>query len=112
MYCELDENNILMGYSDQPSSVSIEIDKPIPASTSTQVVKWDGSDWVVEDSQTLIDEKALYDSLEWSRKRRAEYNALNQLEMQYDDEEDGTTTWKDAIAALKAKWPKDNSGPV
>ena len=112
MYCELDENNILMGYSDQPSAVSIEIDKPIPASTSTQVVKWNGSDWVVEDVQALIDEKVLYDSLEWSRKRRAEYDALNQLELMSDDDVNGTTTHKDAIAAIKAKWPKDNSGPV
>ena len=106
MYCELDSNNILMGYSEQPSAVSIEIDKPIPASTSTQVVKWTGSDWIVEDVQALIDEKVLYDSLEYSRKRRAEYDALNQLEMQYDDKEDGTTTWEDAIKAIKKKYPK------
>ena len=32
--------------------------------------------------------------------------------MQYDDEVNGTTTWKDAIEAIKAKWPKDNSGPI
>jgi hypothetical protein len=24
----------------------------------------------------------------------------------------GTTTHKDAIVAIKTKWPKDNSGPV
>ena len=29
-----------------------------------------------------------------------------------DDDVNGTTTHKDAIAAIKAKWPKDNSGPV
>ena len=112
MYCELDENKILMGYSEQPSAVSIEINKPIPAFTSTQVVKWNGSDWVVEDVQALIDEKVLYDSLEYSRKRRAEYDALNQFELISDDDVNGTTTHKDAIAAIKAKWPKDNSGPV
>ena len=50
--------------------------------------------------------QAEYDSQEYARNRKAEYDALNQLEMQYDDEEDGTTTWKDAINAIKAKYPK------
>ena len=73
MYCELDENKILMGYSDHPSAVGIEINKPIPAFTSTQRVKWDGSDWVVEDSQTLINAKAEYDAQEYARARRSLY---------------------------------------
>jgi len=47
-----------------------------------------------------------YDSQEYARKRKAEYDALNQLEMQFDDKEDGTTTWEDAINAIKAKYPK------
>ena len=51
-------------------------------------------------------------SQEYARNRKAEYDALNQLEMQYDDIEDGTTSWEDAIKAIKTKWPKDNSGPV
>ena len=51
-------------------------------------------------------------SQEYARNRKAEYDALNQLEMQFDDKEDGTTTWEDAIKAIKTKWPKDNSGPV
>ena len=55
---------------------------------------------------------AKYDAQEYARKRKAEYDALNQLEMQFDDKEDGTTTWEDAIKAIKTKWPKDNSGPV
>ena len=53
-----------------------------------------------------------WDAQEYARNRKAEYDALNQLEMQFDDKEDGTTTWEDAIKAIKAKWPKDNSGPV
>ena len=56
--------------------------------------------------------QAEWDAQEYARNRKAEYDALNQLEMQFDDKEDGTTTWEDAIAAIKAKWPKDNSGPV
>ena len=40
-----------------------------------------------------------------------EYDALNQFELISDDDANGTTTHKDAIAAIKTKWPKDNSGP-
>ena len=60
----------------------------------------------------LIELQTEYDSQEYARKRKAEYDALNQLEMQFDDKEDGTTTWEDEIKAIKTKWPKDNSGPV
>ena len=53
-----------------------------------------------------IELQAEWDSQEYARKRKSEYDALNQLEMQYVDEEDGTTTWNDAIAAIKTKYPK------
>ena len=53
-----------------------------------------------------------YDAQAYARNRKEEYDALNQLEMQFDDKEDGTTTWEDAIKTIKTKWPKDNSGPV
>ena len=47
-----------------------------------------------------------YVAQEYARNRKAEYDALNQSEMQYDDEVSGTTTWKDAIDAIKTKYPK------
>ena len=56
--------------------------------------------------------QAEYDAQDYARNRKVEYYALNQLEMQFDDKVDGTTTWEDAIKAIKTKWPKDNSGPV
>ena len=55
---------------------------------------------------------AEYDTQEYARNRKAEYDVLNQFELISDDDVNGTTTHKDAIAAIKAKWPKDNSGPV
>ena len=70
----------------------------------------DGSELKFDISDVEAEKKRLqseYDSQEYARKRKAEYNALNQFEMQYDDEEDGTTTWKDAIAAIKTKYPKE-----
>ena len=48
----------------------------------------------------------VWDSQEYARNRKAEYDALNQFEMQYDDEVNGTTTWKDAITAIRKKYPK------
>tara|TARA_B110000495_G_scaffold149377_1_gene132232 strand:- start:17 stop:325 length:309 start_codon:yes stop_codon:yes gene_type:complete len=47
-----------------------------------------------------------YDSLEYSRARKAKYDALNQYEMMFDDQRDSTTTWVDAIDAIKAAHPK------
>ena len=58
-----------------------------------------------EEAQAAID-KALWDTQEYARNRKTEYDALNQFEMQFDDKEDGTTTWEDAIAAIKTKYPK------
>jgi len=50
--------------------------------------------------------QAEYDSQEYARNRKAEYDQLNQFEMQYDDQQNGTTTWVDAINDIKARYPK------
>ena len=42
----------------------------------------------------------------YKEKRKAEYDQLNQFEMMFDDKRDGTTTWVDAINAIKARHPK------
>jgi hypothetical protein len=60
-----------------------------------------------EDITTAHNEwQAEWDAQEYARNRKTEYDALNQFEMQFDDKEDGTTTWEDAIAAIKTKYPK------
>ena len=51
--------------------------------------------------------QAVWDSQEYARKRKAEYDQLNQFEMQFDDQRDGTTTWVDAINGIKDKHPKE-----
>ena len=67
-------------------------------------------DTVVLDDAKVANElaklQAEYDSQEYARKRKAEYDQLNQFEMQFDDQRDGTSTWADAINAIKAKYPK------
>ena len=47
-----------------------------------------------------------YDALEYSRLRKAKYDLLNQFELIGDDATNGTTTHKDAIAAIKVAHPK------
>ena len=52
--------------------------------------------------------KSFTDSLKtYSDKRKEEYTKLNQFEMQFDDQRDGTTTWVDAINGIKDKYPKE-----
>jgi hypothetical protein len=50
--------------------------------------------------------KAEYDLQDYARKRKAEYNQLNQFELIANDAINGTTTYKDAIIAIKEKYPK------
>jgi len=50
--------------------------------------------------------QAEYDSQAYARNRKAEYDQLNQFEMQFDDDRDGTTTWVDKINEIKARYPK------
>ena len=50
--------------------------------------------------------QGIYDSQEYARARATEYAALNQFEMQFDDQQNNTTTWVDAINDIKARHPK------
>jgi|TARA_B110000438_G_scaffold31065_1_gene30605 hypothetical protein len=60
-----------------------------------------------EEIKTAQDEyDAEYDALNYSRKRKAEYAKLNQFEMQFDDQRDGTSTWVNAINEIKKNFPK------
>jgi len=47
-----------------------------------------------------------YDSQAYARSRKQEYDKLNQFEMQFDDNRDGTTTWVDSINEIKERFPK------
>jgi hypothetical protein len=51
--------------------------------------------------------QAEYDSQEYARNREAEYASIgDQLDMQYWDSVNDTTTWKDHIASVKDQFPK------
>ena len=74
------------------------------------VLTWMDSEQT-EPTQSEIDAEVIrlqaeYDSQEYARNRKAEYDQLNQFEMQFDDQLNGTTTWVDAINAIKQEFPK------
>ena len=60
----------------------------------------------LELSNEVIRLQAVYDSQLYARTRKAKYDLLNQDEMRYDDVKNSTTTWVDAIDAIKAAHPK------
>jgi len=62
-----------------------------------------------EIEQAHTEWQAEYDSQEYARNRKAEYDLLNQYELMFDDQQNGTTTWVDSINAIKAKYPKENT---
>ncbi len=65
-------------------------------------VGWEEEAIVLEWAKSFTDNLRTY-----SDKRKAEYDKLNQFEMQFDDQRDGTTTWVDAINGIKEKYPKE-----
>ena len=74
-----------------------------------KTINWrDGTEPIpeAEIEAEIIRLQAEYDSQEYARKRKAEYDALNQFELISDDAINGTTTHKDAIVAIKTKYPK------
>ena len=60
------------------------------------------------DIQAKMDEyKIEWDAQEYARNRASAYPSTgDQLDMQYHDQLDGTTTWKDAVAKVKSDNPK------
>jgi hypothetical protein len=75
----------------------------------TYIKSWISSDVQPTDEAIEAAEavwQAAYDAQEYARSRKAAYDLLNQDEMRYDDLINSTTTWQDAIAAIKTEYPK------
>jgi len=78
------------------------------ASNDINQITWINGTTPIDTSeiQTKVDElQADYDAKQYQRDRQ--YPSIgDQLDMQYWDAVNGTTTWKDAIAQVKADNPK------
>jgi len=70
------------------------------------VPKWRGKAWVEGDVPARDTFKSGLVATQYQSDRAAEYAKLNQEELRFDDMINGTTTWKDTILAIKAKYPK------
>ena len=73
------------------------------------ISKWNSdkpqpSEAEIETADTLAQTE--YDSQAYARSRKQEYDKLNQWEMQFDDQRDGTSTWLDSINEIKSQFPK------
>ena len=74
-------------------------------------INWNSDD-ITQPSKADIEAKIAelkteYDNNEYQRDRAVAYASIqDQLDMQYKDAVNGTTTWKDHVAAVKAKYPK------
>ena len=79
-------------------------------SWSDDVINWYDSEQTEPTDAEIATEitrlQAVYDSQLYARTRKAKYDLLNQDEMRYDDVKNSTTTWVDAIDAIKAAHPK------
>jgi len=82
------DNNAIVAWD--MSEVKTNITQPTDAEIATELTRL----------------QAVYDSQAYARSRKAAYDLLNQDEMRYDDLTNTTTTWPDAIAAIKAEFPK------
>jgi hypothetical protein len=69
----LDNDGYYLGIVDNELATHTKITELLPEFTDTQRCKWDGNQWLVEDSQTLIDRKTEYDAQEYARSRKPEY---------------------------------------
>ena len=79
--------------------------------SDTEVVDWEENENPPSDValNAEIDRlKAEYDAQEYARNRASAFPSIgDQLDMQYHDQLDGTTTWKDAISKVKSDNPKE-----
>lgn len=74
----------------------------------TAVLTWSSSEISRADIKTKMTElQTQYDNNKYQRDREIAYPSIqDQLDMQYHDKINGTTTWQDAIAKVKSNHPK------
>ena len=75
-----------------------------------EIIGWDGPDpqpTFSELSTAWAEIEATHDAQEYARNRATAYASTgDQLDMQYWDSVNDTTTWKDHVASVKAQFPK------
>ena len=74
-------------------------------------IVWDNANDIISKADILAKKTELetaYDAKQYQRDRAKEYPSIQeQLDMQYWDNVNGTTNWKDAVAKVKTDNPKE-----
>ena len=74
------------------------------------ITVWNSEEAQPTDAEIIAEQERLqaeYDAKQYARDREVAYASIqDQLDMQYWDNVNGTTTWKDHIAQVKADNPK------
>jgi hypothetical protein len=82
----------------------------VNAEDINQIIWHDGNPTNITNEQILakqVELQADYDAKQYQRDREFKYPTWeDQLDMQYHDKVDGTTTWEDAVQAVKDAHPK------
>ena len=89
----VNDNGTLNQATDDSQDLSPLTEVNVAPQSGKQV--WNGSEWTDPNKVLVV------------KKRRSQYPSIgDQLDMQYKDLINGTTTWKDAIAKVKRDNPK------
>jgi len=73
--------------------------------TAEEIAELNAKDEI--ENKKIADAKVIYDAEQWKRNRQAEYPTWQeQMDMQYWDKVNGTSTWQTAIAKVKSDNPK------
>ena len=76
-----------------------------------EITEWHSEEITQPTDEAIATEQARlqseYDAKDWERNRQSAYASIqDQLDMQYWDAVNGTTTWKDHITQVKSDNPK------
>jgi hypothetical protein len=113
MKCTVNENNEITGFWDNDSNApSTAVSCDAIHSTHSHINNEGIEKFnykLISGVVTITADGTAYNNLNYSRLRKAKYDLLNQDEMRYDDVKNSTTTWVDAIDAIKVAHPKGDS---
>ena len=88
------------------ATAEIEAAKPLKKQVNNEVMEFNDADYA-QAVTDLANSKWDAQQFGYIQARQEAYGSIgDQLDMQYKDAVNGTTTWKDHIAAVKAEFPK------
>ena len=106
----LDDNGYCLGVVNSGSE-GVEISEDLPAHTNIQRVKFNGSKWIIEDSETLRIHQEKYEANQYKRNRLYEYPSITDVVVALAEKQEGDDTMWNEITALRQKVKSENPKP-